>query len=99
MGSAIGAAQDLTEGFFDRLRSLPVPRIAVLGGRVLADTALAGIGLAVTIVVGFAVGFRTSAPLGGLLLGVALCLFAACAFTWMFVYLGIVAGNPRPPRA
>jgi ABC-type polysaccharide/polyol phosphate export permease len=67
----------------------------VVGGRVLADTALAGIGLTVTILVGFAVGFRTSAPIAGLLLGVALCLFAAFAFTWMFVLMGIVAGNPQ----
>ena len=95
MGSAIGVAQDLSEGFFDRLRSLPVPRMAVLGGRVVADTILAGIGLSVTITVGFAVGFRTSAPLGGLLLCVVLCLFAAFAFTWMFVYVGVLAGNPE----
>ncbi|MGH9265952.1 MAG: ABC transporter permease [Acidimicrobiales bacterium] len=95
MGSAIGVAEDLQEGFFDRLRSLPVPRTAVVGGRVLADTVLAGIGLAVTILVGFLVGFRTSAPIGGLLLAVALCLFAAFAFTWMFVLMGIVSGNPQ----
>ncbi len=95
MGSAIGVAEDLQEGFFDRLRSLPVPRTAVVGGRVLADTVLAGIGLTVTILVGFLVGFRTSAPIGGLLLAVALCLFAAFAFTWMFVLMGIVSGNPQ----
>ena len=95
MSSSIGVAEDLSEGLFDRLRSLPVPRIAVVGGRVVADTALAAIGLTVTTLVGFAVGFRTSAPLGGLLLAVALCLFAAFAFTWMFVLLGILAGNPQ----
>ena len=95
MTSAIGAAQDLEEGFFDRLRSLPVPRLGIVGGRVVADTALAGIGLAVTIAVGFAVGFRTSASLASLLLGVALCIFAAFAFTWMFVLLGILAGNAQ----
>ncbi len=95
MTAAIGVASDLEEGFFDRLRSLPVPRIAVVGGRVVADTAMAGIGLTVTTAVGFLVGFRTSAPLGGLLLAVALCLFAAFAFTWMFVLLGILAGTPQ----
>jgi ABC-2 type transport system permease protein len=95
MTSSIGAAEDLKEGFFDRLRSLPVPRIAIVSGRVVADTILAGIGLTVTTLVGFAMGFRTSAPLGGLLLAIALCLFAAFAFTWMFVLLGIMAGNPQ----
>ena len=48
-----------------------------------------------TTLVGFAMGFRTSAPLGSLLLAVALCIFAAFAFTWMFVLLGIIAGNPQ----
>jgi len=95
MTSSIGAAEDLKEGLFDRLRSLPVPRIAIVSGRVVADTILAGIGLTVTTLVGFAMGFRTSAPLGGLLLAIALCLFAAFAFTWMFVLLGIMAGNPQ----
>ncbi len=95
MMSSIGAAQDLEEGFFDRLRSLPVPRVGVVAGRVVADTFLAGTGLCVTVVVGFLVGFRTSAPLGGLLLAVALCLFAAFAFTWMFALLGILSGNPQ----
>jgi ABC transporter DrrB family efflux protein len=95
MTASIGAAGDLQEGFFDRLRSLPVPRVAIAAGRVLADTILATIGLTVTTLVGFAMGFRTSAPLGGLLLAIALCLFAAFAFTWMFVLLGIMAGNPQ----
>src|SRR5215210_2196084 len=95
MTSSIGAAEDLADGFFDRLRSLPVPRIAIVSGRVVADTILAGIGLTVTTVVGFAMGFRTSAPLGSLLLAIALCVFAAFAFTWMFVLLGLTAGNPQ----
>jgi ABC transporter DrrB family efflux protein len=95
MTSATGVAEDLTEGLFDRLRSLPVPRVAVVGGRVLADTALAGLGLAVTTAVGFAVGFRTSAPIADLLAAVGLCLVAAFAFTWLFVTLGLLAGNPQ----
>ncbi len=95
MGSATGAAEDLTLGLFDRLRSLPVPRLGVVAGRVVADTALATIGLTVTTLVGFAVGFRTSAPIGGLLLAFVLCIFAAFAFTWMFVLLGLIAGTPQ----
>lgn len=95
MTASIGAAEDLHEGLFDRLRSLPVPRVAIVGGRVVADTILAAIGLTVTTLVGFAMGFRTSAPLGSLLLAIALCVFAAFAFTWMFVLLGIISGNPQ----
>ncbi len=99
MTASIGAAGDLAEGFFDRLRSLPVPRVAIAAGRVVADTILATIGLTVTTLVGFAMGFRTSAPLGGLLAAVALCVFAAFAFTWLFVLLGLVAGNPQAAQS
>jgi len=61
----------------------------------VADTALATLGLVVTSAVGFAVGFRTSASIFALLAAVALCVVAAFAFTWMFVWLGILAGNPQ----
>ena len=37
-GTAAGVAEDVEHGFFDRLRSLPVPRSALLAGRTLADT-------------------------------------------------------------
>src|SRR5215218_7350695 len=40
MGAAAGMAEDLEQGFVDRLRSLPIPRSAVLTGRALAATAL-----------------------------------------------------------
>jgi len=95
MGSATGAAQDLTEGLFDRLRSLPVPRVAVVAGRVVADTGLATLGLCITTVVGFAVGFRTSSSIASLLAAVGLCILASFAFTWLFVLLGILAGTPQ----
>lgn len=95
MTASIGAAEDLQLGLFDRLRSLPVPRLGVVAGRVVADTIMATIGLTVTTLVGFAVGFRTSAPIGGLLVAIALCIFAAFAFTWMFVLLGLMAGTPQ----
>jgi ABC transporter DrrB family efflux protein len=72
-----------------------VPRLGIVAGRVVADTILATIGLTVTTIVGFAMGFRTSAPLSSLLLAIALCIFAAFAFTWLFVLMGIIAGNPQ----
>src|SRR6266704_3465920 len=51
MGSAAGVAEDLEQGFVDRLRSLPIPRSSVLvGGSV--EAALGAFGLCV--VFGFA---------------------------------------------
>src|ERR1700733_10459537 len=38
MNAATGVAEDLQQGFVDRLRSLPVPRACFLTGRAVADT-------------------------------------------------------------
>ncbi len=38
--AAAGVAEDLEQGLFDRLRSLPIPRGAILAGRAVADTLL-----------------------------------------------------------
>jgi len=67
MGAAAGVAEDLEQGFVDRLRSLPIPRSAVLAGRALADTAVLVWSLAVTSAIGFAVGFRLHGGLAGAL--------------------------------
>ena len=40
IGAAVAMAEDLEHGFFDRLRSLPIPGSAVLAARTLADTAI-----------------------------------------------------------
>ena len=47
MGAATGVAEDVEHGFVDRLRSLPIPRAAVLIGRSLADLALMAWALAI----------------------------------------------------
>ena len=39
-GAAAGVAEDTATGVHDRLRSLPVPRMAIVAGRSLADTGL-----------------------------------------------------------
>jgi ABC-2 type transport system permease protein len=88
-------AEDLEQGFVDRLRSLPIPRSAVLAGRAVADTALLVWSLAFTSAVGFAVGFRLHGGLAGALAAFGLLLVFGFAFEWMFITLGLVAGTPQ----
>jgi len=90
---AVGVADDVDSGLFDRLRSLPVPRWALLLGRSMADTALITWGTFVTLVVGFAVGFRIHNGIGPALLALALCTLFAIAFAWLQIFLGLVAGS------
>src|ERR1700724_1660523 len=51
-GAAAGIAEDVEAGFFDRLRSLPIPRASVIAGRAVADTAMLAWGAAVPTGIG-----------------------------------------------
>jgi ABC-2 type transport system permease protein len=77
-GTAVGVAEDGDQGFFDRLRSLPAPRIALLAGRALGDIVIVAWGTAVTAAMGFLVGFRLHGSAGKALLAFALCVI--CGF-------------------
>jgi ABC-2 type transport system permease protein len=92
---AVGVAEDAESGLFDRLRSLPVPRAAVLLGRSLADTALITWGTFVTLVVGFMVGFRVHGGALGALAALGLCVVFAAAFSWLMIFLGLASGTAQ----
>ncbi|HEX4062988.1 MAG TPA: ABC transporter permease [Streptosporangiaceae bacterium] len=95
MAASAGAAEDLQQGFVDRLRSLPVPRVSFLTGRAIADTIWNTWGLAVTAAIGFAVGFRIHGPVIDSLAAFGLCVVFGFAFEWLFIMLGLIAGTPQ----
>jgi ABC-2 type transport system permease protein len=95
MGAAAGIAEDLEQGFVDRLRSLPIPRGAALAGRALADTAMQVWGLVITAAIGFAVGFRIHGSVADTLLAFGLLVVLGFAFDWLFVALGLFAGSAQ----
>lgn len=94
-GTAVGVAEDSEQGFSDRLRSLPAPRIALLAGRALGDTGVVAWGTAFTAALGFAVGFRLHGTAGQALLAFGLCLVCGFAFGWVFVCIGLVSSNAQ----
>jgi len=94
-GGAVGVADDVDSGLYDRFRSLPVSRSAVLVGRSLADTALVGWAVFITVGVGYLTGFRFAGSWLEALAAVALCLVYGAAFTWPFIYMGLAAGNAQ----
>jgi ABC-2 type transport system permease protein len=99
MGTAVGVAEDVEHGFVDRLRSLPMPRAAVLIGRGLADLALMAWALAIATGLGFAVGFRPGGSAAGVLAGLGLCLVFGLAFEWVFIAGGLVAGSAQAAQS
>jgi ABC transporter DrrB family efflux protein len=93
IGAAVAAAEDVEQGFVDRLRSLPIPRSSVLAARVLADTGILTLSAAVTVAIAFAVGFRLHGSVPAGLAAFALVIVFGFAFEWLFVALGLFAGT------
>lgn len=94
-GTAVAVAEDADKGFNDRLRSLPVPRLAILAGRALGDLVIIAWGIAVTAGLGFLVGFRLHGSVEQAILAFAVCAASGFAFLWLFICLGLVSGNAQ----
>ena len=95
IGAAVATAEDLEQGFVDRLRSLPIPRSSVLAARVIADTAILALASAVTAAIAFAVGFRLHGSVLDGLAAFGLVVVFGFAFEWLFVTMGLLAGNAQ----
>ena len=95
MAAASGIAEDATTGVHDRLRSLPIPRASVMFGRSLADTTLTMWGLFVSLVLAFIVGFRPDANVAEYALALALLVFSAYCFTWVFIMIGLTSKSAQ----
>jgi ABC-2 type transport system permease protein len=94
-GAAVAVAEDGASGLYDRLRSLPISDTAVLAGRVVADAALMVLVALVTLGVGFIVGFSISGSALDVLFAFGLLVVYALAFSWVFVWLGLVSGSAQ----
>src|SRR3954447_19751025 len=70
MNAAAGVAEDSASGVYDRLRSLPIPRSAVMVGRSLADWGLNGWSMLGTAVLAVLMGFRTHGSVADVALAV-----------------------------
>jgi ABC-2 type transport system permease protein len=92
---SVGFAQDLEAGVTDRFRSLPVSRAALLAGRIVAESLLLVMGLAITTAIGFLVGFRIHGSVAQALAAFAVCVAFGFAFMWVFALLGMVSGNAQ----
>jgi ABC transporter DrrB family efflux protein len=91
IGTAVAMAEDLEQGFIDRLRSLPIPRSSVLAARALADTVILTWCLGFTVAVGYPVGFRLHGSVLSGLAAFGLVVAFGYTFEWVFIALGLLA--------
>ncbi len=95
VGTSIGIAEDLKAGIIDRFRSLPMAHSGVLAGRVLSDTLVTVLTVAVMVIVGYLVGFRiTTSPLEAVVAFIVMMAFGF-SFSWVAAFIGLALKEPE----
>jgi ABC-2 type transport system permease protein/oleandomycin transport system permease protein len=95
MGVGVSLASDLSTGTFDRLRSLPIVRIAPLVGAIGSDVVRQLVSLTALIGFGLLLGVRFSTSIWSVLAGCALALAFALAVSWALVLLALAVKDPQ----
>lgn len=99
VASAIGYADDRQLGTADRLRSLPIARLSVALGRVLASVVHNAFAVAALLAIGLAVGFRPGGSAAGWLAAAALLALFSVACAWIGAVVGQAASTPEGAQA
>jgi ABC transporter DrrB family efflux protein len=90
MGVGVALNTDLEKGVFDRLRSLPIRRIAPLAGAIGGDVVRQAVSIAALLGFGVLLGFRFRTDAWSVLAACALAIGFAMALSWVWVLLGLV---------
>ena len=93
MNTGVGLAEDLNQGMIDRYRSLPMSRVAVVAGRIMADLVTISMAVAIMLVVGYTVGFRLHRTLLESLGVPVFTVLFAVPFLWISALLGVWIRN------
>lgn len=83
--------EDMDKGVFNRFKSLPIARIAPLAGALLADTIRYAIATILTFTMGYIMGYRPGAGIGGVIAGGLLTIIFAWCISWIFAFFGVIA--------
>lgn len=93
--TSLSLATDMSSGFVDRLRTMPVRASAVITGHVTASLVKNLFATAIVIIVAVAIGFRPTAQFGDWVLAIALVALYILAITYLFAAIGLAAKSPE----
>jgi ABC-2 type transport system permease protein/oleandomycin transport system permease protein len=93
--TGIGLSDDLAAGIVDRLRSLPMARSAVLGGRTVSDLARNTASVFMMLAVGFLVGFSPTESVVRVAAAIALLLAFGYVFSWIAATIALLVRDPE----
>jgi len=89
MATGVQLREDMDKGVFYRFKSMPIARLSTLVGPLVADILRYSIATALTLVMGYLLGFRWVSAEAAALAGF-LAVFAAWCVSWVFALLGVV---------
>jgi ABC-2 type transport system permease protein len=85
-----GIAEDMQKGIIDRFRSLPMSRSAVLAGRTASDVIYNAVSVTIMALTGLLVGWRIRGSVLDAVIGFALLLLFAYAFSWVMAFVALI---------
>lgn len=95
MYTGTGLQQDIQKGVFDRFRTLPVWRPAVLVGMLIADVVRYTVASLVVLGLGLALGFRPDGTVVGVVATIGLLLVFCFSLSWMWMIVGLKSQTPE----
>jgi ABC-2 type transport system permease protein len=95
MYTALGLNTDISKGIFDRFRSLPFWRPAVLIGALLGDMIRYTLAGSVVLFVGIILGLRPESGLVGIVLSLGIVMFFAFSLSWVWTFVGLLMEDPE----
>lgn len=87
--TAVGLAEDLERGVVDRFRSMPMSRMAVLGGRTFADLIRSIAVILLMIIVAYLIGFRFTEGVASALGAISIVALFGLTMSWIFATLAL----------
>ena len=87
-------AQDVTTGVFDRFRSLPVWRGALVLGGLLGDAGRYLLAGGIVVILGVLIGYRPDGGAPGVIAAVALVIAFGLSLSWLFAAIALLVRDP-----
>ena len=89
---------DVTSGFVDRFRSMPIAKSSILTGHVLTSVVFNMFSAVLVTLFAVLIGFRPEAGFAGWLLAIGILLLFTLAMTWLSVVFGLLAKSAEGAR-
>lgn len=93
--AGINLNSDITRGSFDRFRTMPIWRPALIVGGLISDVARNVLAALLVLALGLAIGFRPDGGVFGVVAAIGLILVFAFALSWIWAILGLTLRTPN----